>query len=349
VGAFAAKATATRLGEAAADSAWQQLGPKGDRDPVQLDLLSQAIRDRTDIGDEAKKTAITALKERAAAFKDARRERDDALEARVNQAVMNGAGATAVARMPEFMQMDGEKQRRLMDFMESRSLRNEQRAAARESRAATAEGREQTRLARQGMGAYLVYSNPDTLAGMTENQVLNLLPSLGNELTANLVQQRRALAANPQKLAEARMDDDDFKQVAQEMGMRPFAAKSEEEKAELGALKFRVEQMISTAQQGGKKVLGRGEKLELMRQEMARKVTVDGWFSNSEVPVIALKPEDVARVAVPPADRREIAEQMQIMARQHPHDPRFKPTEDNLRRWYLRGKSRSADLIPNGR
>lgn len=349
IGAFAARATATRIGEAVAAGTWQKLGPKGDRDAVQLDVLEQAIRDRKDIGDEAKKTAIAALKERAVAFKDARRERDETLEAKVNTAVMNGAGASQIGRMPEFMQMDGEKQRRLMDFIENRAVRREQIAAARESRAATAESREQSRLSRQGMAAYLVYSNPDTLSGMTENQVLNLLPSIGNELTSHLMQQKRQLAANPHKLAEARMDDDDFKQVAQEMGLRPFAARTEEEKAALGAVKFRVEQMISVAQQNGKKVLGRGEKLDLMRQEMARKVTVDGWFSNTEVPVIAMKPEDVARVVVPPADRREIAEQMQLMARQHPSDPRFKATEDNLRRWYLRGKSRAADLIPNGR
>lgn len=349
VGAFAQKATATRIGEAAAAAAWQQIGPKGDRDPVQLDLLEQAIRDRTDIGDEAKKTAISALKERATAFKDARRERDEALEASVNMAVMDGAGAGQVRRMPEFMRMDGEKQRRIMDFIENRALRREQQAAARESRAASAEAREQSRLNRQGMAAYLAYSNPDTLIGMTEAQIANLLPTLGNEHTKHLMEQRRQLAANPQKLAEARMDEDDFKQVAQEMGLRPFAAKTEEEKAALGSLKYRVEQLISATQQGGKKALSRTEKLEMMRSELARTVTVDGWFSNSEVPVIALKPEQIKDVVVPADDRREIAAQMQQMARQYPNDSRFKPTEDNLRRWYLRGKSRAADTIPNAR
>jgi hypothetical protein len=93
-------------------------------------------------------------------------------------------------------------------------------------------------------------------------------------------------------------------------------------------------------------VLTRDEKLTLMRDELARTVTTSGWFSNSEVPVIALKADDVRNVVVPQADRRQIAEQMQEMARQYPNDPRFKPTEDNLKRWYLRGKSSAAGLIP---
>jgi hypothetical protein len=200
------------------------------------------------------------------------------------------------------------------------------------------------------MGAYLAYSNPDTLAGMTDAQVINLLPVLGNEHTKHLMEKKRALASNPGKLAEARVDEDDFKMVAQEMGMRPFAAKSEDEKASLGMLKYRVEQMVSAAQQGGKKVLSRDEKLTLMRGELARTVQVDGWFSNKDTPVIALKPEDVKNVVVPKADRQQIADQLRVMAAEHPGDARFAPTEDNVKRWFLKGKSQAARLIPqNGR
>lgn len=347
VGAFAAKATATRVGEAAADAAWQALGPRGDRDPVQLDKLEQSIRDRKDIGDEAKKSAIAALKERTIAFKDARKERDEALEAKVNQALMNGAGGTQIRRMPEFLSMDGEKQRRIVDFIENRALRNEQRAAAQASRAAASEVREQNRLSREGMGAYLIYSNPDTLAGMSENQVLNLLPSLGNELTSHLMQQKRSLA-NPGKLAEARMDEDDFKQVAQSMGLRPFAAKSEEEKASLGALKFRVEQVISAAQQGGKKVLTRTEKMELMQREIANTVKISGWWSDSDVPVINLTPEQKARVVVPPADRRKIVEALREKYNANPL-PQYEPTEANVINLYLARRSPAAGLIPDAK
>ena len=40
---------------------------------------------------------------------------------------------------------------------------------------------------------------------------------------------------------------------------------------------------------------------------------------------------------------------MRAMAQKFPNDPRFAPTEDNLKRWYLKGKSSAAGLIPNAK
>ena len=345
VGGFAATATATRLGEQAAEQAWQTLGPKSDRDPVQLDKLEEQVR-KSGLADEARKVAISALRERATAFKDARRERDDQLEASVNQAILDGKSAREIRSMPSFLSLSPESARKIVDFMESRALRHEQRAAAQESRADAAEARGQRRMAREGMGAYLQYSNPDTLRSMTEAQVLNLLPTLGNDLTRDLMEKRRTLN-NPAKLAEARMDTDDFNHIAQQIGIDPFRTAN---RAQVGELRYRVEQMISAAQQGGNKSLTRDEKMNLMRQEMARTVTVDGWFSSAkDVPVIALKPEDIKNVVVPASDRREIADGLRAMAQKFPNDPRFAPTEDNLKRWYLKGKSSAAGLIPNAK
>ena len=345
VGGFAATATATRLGEQAAEQAWQTLGPKSDRDPVQLDKLEEQVR-KSGLADEARKVAISALRERATAFKDARRERDDQLEASVNQAILDGKSAREIRSMPSFLSLSPESARKIVDFMESRALRHEQRAAAQESRADAAEARGQRRMAREGMGAYLQYSNPDTLRSMTEAQVLNLLPTLGNDLTRDLMEKRRTLN-NPAKLAEARMDTDDFNHIAQQIGIDPFRTAN---RAQVGELRYRVEQMISAAQQGGNKSLTRDEKMNLMRQEMARTVTVDGWFSSAkDVPVIALKPEDIKNVVVPASDRREIADGLRAMAQKFPNDPRFAPTEDNLKRWYLKGKSPAAGLIPDAK
>lgn len=342
VGHFAAVATANHQGEAQANQVWNTMGPKGDRDPVQVDKMLQAVRESS-LGDEAKKAASAAIKERSAAFKDSRRERDDGLEANVNKAIMQGAGGSQVRRMPEFLSMDGEKQRRVMDFMENRSLREEQRAAARESRSASEEVRAQGALARHGMGAYLVYSNPDTLNGMSENQVLNLLPSLGNELTSHLMQQKRNLS-KPGKLGEARMDTDDFNQAAQTMGLRPFAtSKSEDEKAALGALKFRVEQIISATESKSGKTMTREAKLEMMHNEIAKTVTVPTWggMFSEQVPVIQLSREQIDKVVVPQADKAQLAAAMSTLYKRT-GAPEYEPTPENLRRFFLMNKSRAA-------
>jgi hypothetical protein len=352
VGAFAQKATATKQGETQADAVWQTLGPRSDRDPVQLDKLEQAIRESS-LGDEAKKVGIAHLKERAAAFKDARHERDDALQAKVNLAVMNGSGGSQIRGMPEFLQLDGEQQRKIMDFIENRALRHEQQAAAREGREAArearadaAESRYERRLARQGFGAYLQYSNPDVLAGMSENQVINLLPSLGNELTGHLMEKKRQLSANPGKLAEAKMDSDDFDHLARQMGLPIDDKATPDQKEAKGELRYRIEQRIAAVQQSGGKPLARDQKMQLMREEMARTVTVNpGIFSsNKDVPVIGLTRDQAQRVVIPQPDRQALSQAMQRLY-QRTHAPEYEPTEDNLRRFYLLSKSPAGDLI----
>jgi len=342
------KAVATRVGDVTADAIWSRMGPQSDRDPVTLDTMERTLRNELAGKPDAMKSGIAGLKERAAAFKDARRERDDQLEASVNQAILDGKSPRQVRSMPQFLALAPEQARKIADFMENRELRAVQRAAASEARADAAESRAERRLQRQGMGAYLTYSNPDTLSGMSEAQVLNLLPSLGNELTRDLMERKRALA-NPVKLAEARVDQDDFNMVAQEMGMHPFAAKTEDRKAELGTLKYRVEQMVSAAQQGGKKLLSRDEKLNLMRQEMGRTVLVDGWFTNDTVPVFALTPKQLDKVVVPKDDRPLIVEALRQQYQRRPA-PEFEPTEANVRRLYLMRQSPdAARLLSNGR
>lgn len=351
VGEFARKATATKRAEDAADAVWQTGGPKSDRDPVQLDKLEAQLREQFKADPDTAKMAIAGVRERAQAFKDARRERDDQLEAGVNQAILDGATPQQIRRMPQFLSLSPESARKISDFMENKAVRAEQvaaaresRAAARESRAASAESRAQSALTRQGTAAYLIYSNPDTLNGMTEAQVLNLLPTLGNDLTSHLMTQKRALA-KPGRLGEAKMDDDDFRHIARQMQLPVDDANTPERKAAIGELKYRVEQIIETVQQRAGKPISRGEKQEIMRNEMARTVTVDTWgWSNKEVPVIALTPDDAARVIIPPADKKQLAEAMRTMYART-NAPQYAPTDDNLRRFYLLKKSPTAGMI----
>jgi hypothetical protein len=357
VGAFAARATAARVGDSTADAVWQTLGPKSDRDAVSLDVMEQALRKQLAGKEEALKAGIAGLRERTTAFKDGRRERDEQLEASVNKAILDGASPRQIRGMPAFLSLSPEAARKLSDFLDNRAVRAEQLEAARASRAASEsaradaeESRRERRLGREGTAAYLVYSNPDTLNGMTENQVLNLLPSLGNELTTHLMQQKRQLAAHPGKIAEARMDQEDFNHVGRQLGLPVDKSnQSEDDKALLGEVKYRVEQMISAAQQGGKRTLTRDEKLNMMRDEMARTVKVKGFWSDTEVPVLTLTPQQKARVAVPTSERAQIVEALRDKYRANPL-PQYEPTEENIRNTYLLGRSRrAAPLVPDVR
>ncbi len=112
---------------------------------------------------------------------------------------------------------------------------------------------------------------------MSESELINLLPALGEQLTGHLVEKRRSLtgqAAKPAKIAEARMDADDFKQIAQEVGQRPLEPGKDEEKgAQLGQLKFHNESLIDAEQAAHKRPLTPTEKRELMRREFDNKGT----------------------------------------------------------------------------
>lgn len=174
---------------------------------------------------------------------------------------------------------------------------------------------------------------------MSEAQVQALLPTLGNDLTGHLMEKKRALS-RPRAEADAKMDTEDFNHAADGLGLKPYDPKTD--RAALGELKYRVENLIYRAQEAKKEALTRAEKQELMRIEMARTVTVKPGFYSDPVakPVIALSVEDIKRVIVPAADRAQIVEALK--ARNVP------PTDDNVRSLYLRGKSRAGGLVTDG-
>jgi hypothetical protein len=348
-------AAAANDGDKAADAVWSKMGPRTDGQPVELDKMMAALRSQFGNDKDRRDSALAGLRERAAAHNSAEAERGAQRVNTIMGAVANGASRAQVMKMPEFAQIGGERQGKILDYLENKSLRAEQQAAARESRAASAESRAETAARRAdenryrgNFAGYLVYSNPDTLAGMTDAQVQALLPELGPELTNRLVTQRRSITSKPEKLVEARMDQQDFDGIADRMGLSPFAPnKTEADKRNLGELKRRVEVLIDQAQQTKGRALTREEKNALMTNEMSRTVKFDhGWFSRErEVPVIQLSPEDAKAVIVPQADKEKIAEALREMNKADPNNPAFAPTEDNMRRLYLQNRSRAAGLI----
>ena len=254
-----------------------------------------------------------------------------------------GGGITSISKlqtMPEWELLTGSQRNQITEHV---SDRNHMLA----TRGVEDKARLERELQDKMAGAYFSYSDPAKLATMSRDQVQALLPVLGRTYTDHLLQRKDSLTSALNK-ENAKMDDDDFKSIAANMGLDPYDTKaSKEDKARLGTLKFRTEQLIDAAQQAKKAPLTRSEKYDLMRQEIARTVSKPTWFglSSEEVPVVGLNPDEVKKIEVPSADRAQISTAMQTMYQQT-KNPAFEPTEENLKRWYLRAKSRSADLIP---
>lgn len=330
-----------------ADRVWAQYGPKADGQPVQLDAMEAEVR-KTFAGDAGKiKDTIAEIRSRASAFNSSEQERVVTNNNKVLEAFANGASLARLKTMPEYAALPGDKKLDIQKHVEAKALQAESRAAARESRAETAAARAERQTQKKNFAAYLIYSKPDVLAGMSENQLISMLPQLGEQQVANLVSEKRKLD-KPEKVIAAQIDQDDFYQSAQAMGLNPYKpGQSEEEKAALGALSFRTKNLIDIEQSRLGRPLSRPEKQSIMRQEAARTVTVDGgWFgSNGDVPVIALKPEQVKKVLLSPEERNQAATRLKIMHERFPQDPSYQPTEDNLRKMHLQSKSLTASDI----
>lgn len=165
-----------------------------------------------------------------------------------------------------------------------------------------------------------------------------------NDIGEADLKQLRELQANPYKLYEAKIDQDDFNSVAESAGLRPFdPKKSEAERSSLGELKQRVETMIDQRQTDAKRPMTREEKRALMQQELDNHVLVHRTILSDEPrAAITLAPDEVGRAYVnvgeqkvylkdiPAEDRAAI-----IAARQKNGLP---VSEQVIAEYYLRGQ-----------
>jgi hypothetical protein len=334
-----------------ADAIWQQFIPTDDKNaPIDQFAMEKAARAAAGQDADLAKSMIDELRQRAGAWNASQREAHAANTTAVYRLLDSGQSLSKVRASSAWQSLPGDQQHRI-------TLSLEQEAAARESRAAAAESRAFTRMQRNDAAkvllnadAYVRYGDPNVLAGMSRREVEALRPVFGLEGTQHLLQRFDNLQ-KPGKLAEARIDTQDFNFIADQMGLKPFdPRKTEADRKGLGELQFKVEQLIDRAQQMKRAPLERQEKMELMRQEMARTVAVPTWFgmSSKEVPVIQLGADDARRVVVPAADRQQIVQALRTMAQRDPANPAFQPTEDNVRRLYLTRRSPAANLTTNG-
>ena len=342
-------------GEAKATELWTAMVKPGDyKNPVDLFALEKAAREAFPNDPTRQRAAVQSLREMTAAWNKSQVEVAAANTNTVYGLLDQGTPFSRVQASDAWNALPEQQQRAIRRELaqeaavaESRDAAREARVAAREQRAFVDEQRRERRNLLLNADKYLEYSDPARLASMTRPQVQALRAEFGFEATKHLLD-RFDILQKPGKIAEARIDTEDFNTIADRMGLRPFdPKKSEQERRDLGTLKFRIEQMIDVAQSNAKRPLTRDEKNTLMREEFARTVTIDsGMFSRErQVPVIAMTPQQIRQVVIPPAEMSRVAEALRHMNRLYPTDPRYAPTQENMRREYLDLKSKAARLI----
>lgn len=340
-------ASAATDGVKAAGEVWQALGPKSYNEPVVLDKMESAIRAKYPDDAVRQKAAISDLRERVAAHNSTQAEVKAGSINSVMDVYARTKSLTEVMKAPEWQTLGGSDRAKIEDYIVAHQTAAINRGNAALNRENLLEQRDQQAKQRRGFGAYLTYSNPTVLSGMSEAQVQALLPSLGNELTGHLMEKKRAFGS-AQATLKAQIDKQDLDHIARGVGFKPDSS-TENDRAAMGELQFRLEQLVDTVQANKKAPLTRAEKMELWKQEAARTVVINpGIFSsNREVPVLSIGAERLSQVVVPAATRRQIREALATKFRET-KDPLTEPTEQNIQRQYLRSRATLPGLVPNG-
>ena len=129
---------------------------------------------------------------------------------------------------------------------------------------------------------------------MTNEEIIAEAPRLGDALTKDLIKRRESLN-DPNNVIEAKIDEDTFKRLAEDAGLKPYEPrKSANEAAALGRLKYAIEQRIDIEQQVKKRKLTPQEKEALFKQEIDNKVFVDRAFrTDPQVPISLVETDDL--------------------------------------------------------
>jgi hypothetical protein len=280
-------------GMRAADDVWKAQGPRADADPVNIDTMAEALRTQYASEPGKLKAAMAALKERAAMHNAAQAERAQAAAGAVWRQVAAGASIATITRMPEYMALPGADQARVKEHVVDRAYTMSQRARAEADRA---DGES----SKANYAEFLRYSSAASLSRMSEDQIISLLPKLGRTLTGSLMEQKRRLDKGDDAVRAATIDDALFDDLAQTAGLKPHEkSKSEDDKAALGRLKNSVMTAIDAEQRATGKPLTRERKAQLMQEQVDRKVRIDVWGRDPEMPAALVKQDDRERAYVP--------------------------------------------------
>lgn len=324
-------ASTNQEGFRASEDIWKTLGPQpgDDKAPINLDVMEARAREL--FKDDEKKLAATVrwLRERKAGVDAGRQDRKEAVAGALWSAVAKKATLSDVQRMPEYLAAPGPLQEQISNYIvdqseqaANRAYSREVRAEARLSRADAARARAERDKEQAGwVTVWRVTEDRAKFAGMTENQLIALLPEVGTDNVNRLIEQHRALNKSAETVREATIDDDLFKVTAREAGLDAYTPKTDAQRAELGILKNTVETEIDVAQRAKGKALNREEKQGIMRRIVDQRVMLNTWGSDeAKIAAMVVDPDerDLAYVPMEHIPQKNLGEVVNIIRSMSP-------------------------------
>lgn len=300
---------------------------KGEIDGTQHDVFSKALREggKDVLAQNFRDEVLQAGMTEAQAVEEARKrfsgpqeehvvarikqyfgEKKEAIRGPVNEDIMGGKIRTQAALQtdPRYMNADPDERVKMLQFFQAKQHNDLARANAAESLAYTREQRRRAEIEYNGEPVLARLMDPESLVAMDRNALLAYGDVIGPKNTQQLLTRYDALKANASKLAEAKIDHDQFKVIADAAGFKasePPSKLNPEQRANLVTLKDRVEGEIALIEQqrGKQKPLTREEKGAIMQRIVDDQVirSRDWWF-DAKQPGVLLKAGDAEKAYV---------------------------------------------------
>lgn len=295
-----ASASVATTGLHTSEALWQQFGPKGDNDPINLDAMETAAREKFKDDPKSLQSTIQMLRERKAGVDASRQDRKEETAGTLWGNVNKGASLQQIQRSPEYLRAPGALQLQVTQHIVKAAEDATDRSYQLGERASATVRRQENDKENAGWAMLWHYDDPAILSQMSDNQVLALTPDLGIEHVNRLMTKKRAIGKNDDTVRAATIDEDLFKSTAQGAGLNAYGTQTESDKAALGRLRNVAETAIDHEQQLSGKSLTRDRKQAIMRGIVDQKVMLDDWGTDTEtIAATVVNPSDRAAAYVP--------------------------------------------------
>lgn len=138
--------------------------------------------------------------------------------------------------------------------------------------------------------------DPQTVAGMSQRDILQLAPVLGESYTNKLLTFRETLQ-QPGAFDDQAFDETQYKRISEQFGYNAFAP-DENERAELGRIRAEIEIRQDDEARAKGRDLTRQEREEIIRQVFNDRVMISKMFSDEEVVFAAVEYDDLDKAYV---------------------------------------------------
>lgn len=290
----------------AVDDVWKSKMYKGgvldDNAAVPLDQMEAQLREKFKNDPDSLKLALADVKERTNAHTFSANQREAATMSGIFKQVLDNKSLSAIKQSPEFKSLDGIKQIEMVSKIEQFRKREATPAGAQKEAIREA----------QDANYWSLIEDYKTLAAMSEDEIRSHTPELGRANVNKLLSKKMELAGGIDGEIAIKVDMDHFKQRAKMGGLR-VDNPGEKDKAVLGDLKARAEEIISERQQALRRPLDRKEKetiYDMLTLEVPVKMEVTGMFGGTSTEYDTKRVYEVKSMSNigKPGDRQKVIE-----------------------------------------